>query len=181
MKIICNVKKTLKQHTNESRRNELQEELEELADQYNKTLEIVNKLYDLGIIYEKYQKIIPVSSFYEYIASGRCSSLTGSSGAYNLYENETRMNVVITKLDEINAKLDIIAQNQQVLADEMRKANDLSLQINHKIDALTNASQSLIQNTEIIGYHSMITAQNTEILKWMGIGKIIDKSTMSQY
>lgn len=168
-------------HTNESRRNELQEELDELADQYNKTLEIVDKLYDLDIIYEKYQELIPVSSFYEYIASGRCNSLTGPSGAYNLYENEARMNVIITKLDEINTKLDIIAQNQQVLADEMRKANNLSFQINNKIDKLTNASQSLIQNTEIIGYHSMIASKNTEILKWMEIGKIIDKSTRSQY
>ena len=166
-------------YANESRRNELQEELDELADQYNETLEIVNKLYDLDIIYDKYQGLIPVSSFYEYIVSGRCNSLTGPSGAYNLYENEAKMNIIITKLDEINEKLDIIAQNQCVLIDEMRKANNLSFQINSKIDKLTTASQSLIQNTEIIGYHSMITAQNTEVLKWMELGKLIEKSKMS--
>ncbi|MBR6096095.1 MAG: hypothetical protein IKP82_03985 [Oscillospiraceae bacterium] len=69
-----------------------------LISQVNETL---NKYYNTGVIYPKYYGLVPITMFCEYIESGRCSSLTGYNGAYNTYENENRLNIIITKLDII--------------------------------------------------------------------------------
>ena len=60
----------------------------QLLDGYQKAEEKLRELYSSDVIYSKYQTFAPVSKFYEYLSSGRCSQLEGYDGAYNLYEKE---------------------------------------------------------------------------------------------
>mgnify|MGYP007024707781 CR=1 FL=1 len=55
----------------------------------------------MGRFFPKYRNLVAVSQIYEYILSGRCTELGGYQGAYNLYEQETRMDIVIMRLDDI--------------------------------------------------------------------------------
>ena len=64
------------------------------------------------IMWASARDFVAVSSFYEYISSGRCETLEGPNGAYNLYENEIRMNTVIEKLNNVIESLEEIKQNQ---------------------------------------------------------------------
>lgn len=89
------------------------------------TLKLLDDYYNLGYIYPKYQGLVPVSTIYEYLDSGRCSSLTGAHGAYNLYESELRQNLIIEKLDDVLVKLDEIAYNQKLLSDAIAESNRL--------------------------------------------------------
>lgn len=66
----------------------LDRKISQLTEKYKKTEHQLQKMYKDDIIYPKYQKQLPVSRFYEYISSGRCTRLEGYGGAYNLYENE---------------------------------------------------------------------------------------------
>lgn len=66
----------------------LNRKISQLTGKYRKTEYQLQKMYKDDIIYPKYQKQLPVSRFYEYISSGRCTRLEGYGGAYNLYENE---------------------------------------------------------------------------------------------
>lgn len=66
----------------------LEGEMTQLLDGYQKAEEKLRELYSSDVIYSKYQMFAPVSKFYEYISSGRCSQLEGYDGAYNLYEKE---------------------------------------------------------------------------------------------
>ena len=68
-------------------------------------------LYNTGIIWEKYQNLVAVSTMYEYIASGRCDRLDGPYGAYNLYESELRQNIIIGQLSKIETHLEQIKEN----------------------------------------------------------------------
>lgn len=54
-------------------------------------------------------------SLYEYICAGRCSTLEGHEGAYNLYETEMRLDQIITRLDKVIANLGAIRENQFML------------------------------------------------------------------
>lgn len=63
-------------------------EMTQLLEGYRKAERKLRELYSSDIIYSKYQAPLPVSRFYEYLSSGRCSRLEGYDGAYNLYENE---------------------------------------------------------------------------------------------
>lgn len=42
----------------------------------------------MGVIYPKYLTLPAVTTIYEYLESGRCDSLAGANGSYNLYESE---------------------------------------------------------------------------------------------
>lgn len=144
-----------------------------ISDEYIKTCQktrtILSKLYDYDIIYSKYRGLIPVATFCEYFASGRCDSLEGASGAYNLYENEIRLNMIISKLDVVISKLDQIIENQRMLYDEMVRVRAENSKVCDKLDALSYDLHEIRNNSSIIEYNSRITAKNTEILKWMQV------------
>lgn len=89
--------------------------LSEIAD----VQEIINQLCDaraqllsLGIIYPKYLDIVALTTISEYFETGRCATLVGPDGAYNLYESEIRANRIITQLDQVIASLETIKENQ---------------------------------------------------------------------
>ena len=89
--------------------------LPELERMLSEEKEALGKLYDLNVIYGKYRGIVPVGSFIDYFASGRCDSFDGPNGAYNTYELELRLDKIICKLDVIIAKLDEIKANQRAM------------------------------------------------------------------
>lgn len=96
------------------------EQLNRSMQIYTETKEILNDLYMQGIIFEKYRAMIPVCMFYEYLASGRCNTLEGPNGAYNLYESELKANIIIGRLDIIISKLDEIKETQYIVAHASR-------------------------------------------------------------
>lgn len=89
-----------------------QNEIENQKAEISSTLQTA---YETDIIYSKYRSLIPVTMFCEYLSSGRCSTLQGHEGAYNIYENEARMNVIITKLDAVIIGLNSIQATQHLL------------------------------------------------------------------
>ena len=126
----------------------------------NTTRRILNDFYDKNIVYEKYRNIYAISSICEYLKSGRCDSLTGTNGAYNLYEAELRQGIIINKLDVIISKLDRIEQNQYLLYEAI---NETNRSVNKLIKTTNNAIgelQNLKDNVEICAYNSKIIAQN---------------------
>lgn len=124
------------------------------------TQNLLKKYYDLGFIYPKYRGIVPICQIYEYLESGRCFSLLGPGGAYNLYESEVRSNLIISKLDDVISRLDDLSTGQQMLANVIRESN-------RKIDRLSQSFDRIEENTAINTYYSRITAENTNYLSWL--------------
>ncbi len=131
------------------------------------TKNILQKYYNMGFIYPKYQGLVPICTMYEYLESGRCFSLIGPHGAYNLYEEELRMHVIIGKLDDviyrlddISEKLDDIGASQRLLVQEIRQSNSRLNQISKTLDNIEN-------NTALTQYYSSITASNTAFMSWL--------------
>jgi len=130
-----------------SKRKEFQEELKE-------TEELLDRLYKLDFIHPKYHyNFIAIVSFLEYFDTGRCDSLQGYTGAYNIFETEVRQNVIISKLDDILESLEQIKQNQFALYCAIKEGNELSKQ-------LLSSNKKIIDNTRII-------AENTEITNYL--------------
>lgn len=124
------------------------------------TRDLLKKYYDLGFIYPKYRGMVPVCQIYEYLESGRCFSLLGPGGAYNLYESEVRSNLIISKLDDVISRLDDLSAGQQMLANVIRESN-------RKIDRLSQSFDRIEENTAMSAYYSGITAANTDYLAWL--------------
>lgn len=130
------------------------------------TINALNQLYKADIIFPKYRNLVAISSFYEYFESGRCNTLTGHEGAYNIYENEIRLNHIIEQLDVVIEKLDEIKRNQYMLYDAIRQTQRTNERIIKEIKTIQNQNVDILQNASISAYNSSIIAQNTEAIKW---------------
>lgn len=119
------------------------------AQNISDCLNTLKQLYALDIIFPKYRNFVAISQIYEYFMSGRCTELEGHEGAYNIYENELRQNIIIIQLNEVLANLEEIKQTQYMIYDAICEANSRLAQIE--------------SNTEAIAYNTSVIAENSAI------------------
>ncbi len=142
-----------------------------LQNSISKTQKHLNDFYSLNIIYPKYRGLVYICSIYEYFLSGRCSSLIGAYGAYNLLENDIKYAKVLEKLDIIVQKLDEIKQNQIELYNAITETNNQIESLNNSLKNITvsinRQSQSLNDlnyTMSNIEYNSRIAAQSAQYI-----------------
>lgn len=166
----------------------LEEEIKNAEKLYKKLYQIDNSMYETNVIYEKYWDIEAVATFYDYLMSGRCTSLEGTNGAYNLYERESRSDTMITKLSEIESALIRIENSQYRIAAQLESINSSLQEMNDTMDAAYNAitdiretgysmaeymkhisenSDVMVHNSAVTAYYSKINATLTEALCFM--------------
>lgn len=145
---------------NENTLPALKQALEKGWKKLDETENVLDQYYQLNIIYPKYRGLVPVCTIYEYLKSGRCSTLTGPHGAYNLYESECRANTIISKLDDIIDRLDAIGASQAALAQAIERCNSTAYSMCQTMERMSN-------NTAAIVYYNRVTANNTEYLRWL--------------
>lgn len=115
----------------------------------NSCNQALKQLYDLDIIFPKYRNFIAISQIYEYYMSGRCTTLEGHEGAYNIFENEARQNIIILQLNNVLNQLEQIKQNQYMIYQAIQESN-----------AILNQIES---NTAAIAYNTSVIAENSSI------------------
>ncbi len=154
----------------------LKKELDVMRDCYFRTKENLETTYSYDILEPDYRNIYAVSSIYGYIKKGRTNNLTfnantGDQGAYNIYEQERRLDIIITNTDEILCKLDEVAQNQYELANGLREANSrvssLCNNVNHHLNRMGNSIQNIERCQGIIAYNSERSANELAFMNWM--------------
>ena len=96
--------------------------------------------------------------------SGRCDTLEGADGAYNLYENELRQNLVIGQLSQVVENLEQVKNNQYTLYDELQKSNTMVNEIINQLDELNN-------ETKLNTYYTQATAMATTVLTEIAVAK----------
>jgi len=142
----------------------LDREIEETEELLKKTFAVRNELYAHDIIFGKYRDAVALSSFYDYLMSGRCTTLTGAGGAYNIYENEIRMNRVISQLDTVISSLDEIKQNQYMMYQEMRSINASLQSLNSSMDKALTSIQGIEANTTSMNGYMEHISQNSDVI-----------------
>ena len=129
--------------------------------------ETLKSLYAMNIVHPKYRDMVAMCSIYEYFETGRCTSLKGADGAYNLYEAELRQNLIIARLDTIIDKLDEIKNNQYMLYCELKETNSILRSISSEVASIARATDSIAQTSTITAVCAQATAKNTEALKYI--------------
>lgn len=164
-------------------RSEISEQLgaymlyQQAMDEIKRTDELLSQsyacrksLYSCGVIYEKYRNPVALASFLDYVASGRCTTLTGADGAYNIYENEVRLDRIVTKLDVVIKKLDQIIENQHSLYSLMSEMNSslksldrTSKEMADSIKAIEGCQKTIAESTSVIAENTAVIAHNTAV------------------
>lgn len=139
-------------------------EIADTEELLKKTLAARNELYAYDIIFVKYRNAVALSSFYEYLSSGRCTTLEGADGAYNIYENEIRLNLVISQLDTVIASLEDIKQNQYMMYQEMRNINASLQRLNSTMDKAFASIQGIEANTSSMNEYMEHISKNSDVI-----------------
>lgn len=134
------------------------------AEVYRNLQRTMTEYYNKGIIYQKYHNFVAMAAFYEYFESGRCDTLTGHEGAYNLFESEIRQNLIIAKLDDVLTQLSRIEDNQYSLYDAITESNRRVEKIGNDV---SRGLKELKMSNELIENNTSISAHNNEVMKWM--------------
>ncbi len=159
-----------------AQKRKLNREIQRMNDRLSKSRRNLTELYRYNILESEYRNIYAVSSIYGYLKKGRTKSLvfndkTGDQGAYNIYENERRMNIIITNTEEIINRLDAVVQNQYDLAQGLRNAekkiNSMCSDINRFMDNTQSSLSSIQECQSIIAYNSARATRELEYLNWM--------------
>ncbi len=144
------------------RANELLEMLKAQAVQIKA---LIKKYYDMDVIFPKYRNFSAICSFYEYFMTERCSVLSGSDGAYNLYESEKTMGHIVNAVDSIAnmtaEALNMMKENQYYFYNELHDINYRLSVFNEQLDAFlgdyTKTNDYFLQiadNTKALTYDS---------------------------
>lgn len=141
----------------------LDQEIAAAEELLQKTYAARNELYAYDIVFDKYRNPVALSSFYEYLMSGRCSALEGADGAYNIYESEIRANRVIAQLDAVVSSLEEIKHNQYMMYQEMCRTNSLLENLNSTMDQALTSIQGIEANTSKIAENSAVITHNSAI------------------
>lgn len=149
--------------------------LKTIASQKRETQQILDQYYKMNIIFPKYRNLVAVCSFYEYFISGRCTSLTGHEGAYNIYESELRLERICTKLDDIMSNLEQIKSNQYVLYEAIQEGNRIIENLVEESIKQSKLLKRTAENTALAAHYAETAANNAEACAWIGIANYVEK------
>lgn len=148
----------------------LDKEIATVEESLKKSYQCRNELYSYNVVFDKYRDIVAISTFYEYLMSGRCESLEGINGAYNIYENDIRMNTIIIKLDEIKEnqftiykKLQSIDSSLHTLNNSMNKAVSSLESISSNMVTMNTYLENISKNTEVIAHNTAVSAYYSKV------------------
>lgn len=116
----------------------LQSSLDTLKAANAKSRKCLQQIYDKNIIFSKYRNYSCVCTLYEYFTSGRCTTLEGHEGAYNILESEIRLNRIITQNDKIIENLKEIKENQWLLYEAIEESNCKVNQLIRNCEQMSN-------------------------------------------
>lgn len=137
---------------------------EKLKETYKYIQENLEKLYNANIIYKKYCNIEACATILEYLDSGRCYELEGPYGAYNKFDNDSAHGEIITKLENISSKMDIIIANQKGLEAIAREINGSIHEMQADIKVICATTQNIDRNVDEIAEATKIAAWSSAVL-----------------
>ena len=129
----------------------------------SETNRVLSALYQKGYIYEKYHNLPALTSIAEYFLTGRCDTLTGPHGAYNMYEDEVRKDTVISQLNVVIENLEKIKQNQYMLYQQVKAIQEQTYRMGNQLESIKTYTANIMDLTAINAYYAALTARNTEI------------------
>ncbi len=149
-----------------------------LKAKYNDAKLLLQKYYDLDILYIKYRGLARVSKYLEFLESGICHSLEGADGAYRLCEQTILKEIEIENQGIFIQKLSETVQSIH----DMNKTNVMMYRalcdVNQNITSIQSGFEqqgqllkgmqsnlaSLEQNAHATAYFSEVSAKNNQLL-----------------
>lgn len=142
---------------------QLKKQQQEIMKQTNETRTLLKRVYAIDILFPKYRNMVAVLTILEYFQAGRCDTLRGRDGAYNLFSSEEMQKVIISRLDCVVQQLESVKQSQYMLYQAVSETNVLLGEIYGQNEELIRVGRQIEANTAMMQYHSANAERNTRI------------------
>lgn len=152
---------------------EIKRQISSVKEEQAKTKNALNAIYSLEIIHPSYRNLVAVSTFYDYFDKGICVSLSGRDGAYAFYEEALRFQRIETKLDVIISKLDEISENQRYIAELVREGNASLRRIEKQNDRMISQQSEIVENTALTEYNTRCSAESMAAIEAIEIYRVL--------
>lgn len=133
----------------------LEYEIHMVEDGLRESKDILEKMYDINLIYKSYRGVANVCAIYDYIASNAASTM---KEVYNILIPHIDRGEIITNLQQINRKLDYVMINQ-------RHTYDVVVESNNKIEHLVQSSDSMCNEIQGLRNDTQTVSGNIEEIK----------------
>lgn len=150
-------------------RKSMQDTCEVMCQERGESADLLERLYNMDVIYPKYRNLPALTSICEYFMTGRCDSLTGPHGAYNLYEDEVRKNTVIAQLNTVIKNLEQIKNNQYMLYQEVKEIQKNTAQILSEVEQVRGYTIAMTELTALNTYYTAMNERNNRIMMYYQI------------
>lgn len=160
-------------------------ESREVQDKLTDTLQLREHAYSSGPIYQKYWNLPAISTFIDYFKSGICESLGGPTGAYAMYEHDSKLGKISTAVESIDSKMSVVIANQFMLSQSINACRAQLVTLQDGIERGNNAIvgeiisgnrlasisadklNTLIQSSELVKWNTDRTAKELEYRRWL--------------
>lgn len=137
----------LKSFPNQKKIDFLEEQKKVLKTELAETIAIRRSLLNSDVIYQKYRTIVAEACMLEYLDSGRCKTLTGDNGAYNLYESEIRAGIINPILDQLLLSIETVKVSKSVLFVELSEISRYIKDVSDKLQKVLKTFNTKTTNT----------------------------------
>ena len=158
----------------------LEKEMGRCVAQYSYLNRTRREFYSGGLIPEKYQDAVPMSTMYEYFTTRICSTLDGYEGAFARFEYQVRLDQIASSVDQISRKMDMVIRNQGQILRQVEKIDhhidDMITKVEENGNRLSQMQQSMANmrgslnriegNAELTKYYSEVTARCAQYEMW---------------
>lgn len=124
------------------------------------------QIYGLNVLPEKYRNLCAVATFYEYLTTRRCDSITGHGGIYDTYETERLQLAQLEQMVMMNERLSRIEDYQRLIYQELQQANESLREIRSSLIDIQATNREISKNTALIAESSRQTAAATSWLAY---------------
>lgn len=134
--------------------------ISKIRDIERETESVLYHVYSSDIIHHKYRNIVAIAAIYEYLDTNRCERLEGKGGAYDTYENDSRLSKIEGKLDVVINKLEEIKNSQYMLYEALRGINYGIRDLTDEISKQTEQLNQIAVNTMLTNYRLKVIENN---------------------
>lgn len=126
----------------------------------------LSQIYSENILAPKYRNFTAVATLYEYIDTGRCTTIQGHGGIYDTYETEKIHIEQLRQMVQMNKTLSKIESNQRLICRELMNVNQTLSRISSSLDEIEKTNAEIAKNTAISAIADKQTAAATSWLAW---------------
>lgn len=135
--------------------------MEALNKQYKELTEFRNNFYSDNCLPEPYRNLPATTTMYQWIDFGICTEIYGHGGLFDRYDYSLKIGEIVNNLQQINAKMNVVIRNQQLLLKEVRNGNEIAGKILNYVKSIDKTNTQMAHDISQIKASSEITAINS--------------------